>query len=65
MMQYGGRSVGAAASAVLEKVAKIGGTGGLIALDRRGNFAMPFNTSGMYRGWVGADGQPRVLIYKD
>ena len=64
-MQYGGRSVEAAAREVLEKVGKIGGTGGLIAVDRRGNFAMPFNTSGMYRGWVGADGQPSVLIYKD
>ena len=65
LMQYGGRSVEAAAREVLEKVGKIGGTGGLIAIDRRGNFATPFNTSGMYRGWVGADGQPVVLIYKD
>jgi len=65
LMQYGGRAIGAAAESVLAKVAKIGGTGGLIALDRRGNFAMPFNTSGMYRGWVGSDGQPRVLIYRD
>jgi beta-aspartyl-peptidase (threonine type) len=65
MMQYGGRTVAEAAEAVLAKVAKIGGTGGLIALDRRGNFAMPFNTSGMYRGWVGSDGRPRVLIYRD
>jgi L-asparaginase / beta-aspartyl-peptidase len=65
MMQYGGRTVSSAASAALERVAKIGGTGGLIALDRRGDFAMPFNTSGMYRGWVGADGEPHVLIYKD
>jgi L-asparaginase / beta-aspartyl-peptidase len=64
-MQYGGKSVDAAAASALEKVAKIGGTGGLIALDGRGNFAMPFNTSGMYRGWVGADGQPQVFIYKD
>ncbi len=28
-------------------------------------FAMPFNTEGMYRGWIGADGVPHVLIYKD
>jgi beta-aspartyl-peptidase (threonine type) len=64
-VQYGGKSVDSAAAGALEKVAKIGGTGGLIAIDRRGNFAMPFNTSGMYRGWIGADGQPHVLIYKD
>lgn len=65
MMQYAGHTVSEAAEAVLAKVAKIGGTGGLIALDRRGNFATPFNTSGMYRGWVGSDGQPHVLIYRD
>jgi beta-aspartyl-peptidase (threonine type) len=65
MMSYGGKSVGQAAAAAIEKVGKIGGTGGLIALDRRGNFSTPFNTSGMYRGWIGADGQPHVAIYKD
>ncbi len=65
MMGYAGKSVAEAAAAALEKVGKIGGTGGLIALDRRGNFTTPFNTSGMYRGWVGADGQPHVAIYKD
>jgi beta-aspartyl-peptidase (threonine type) len=64
-MRYAGKTVERAAADSLEKVAKIGGTGGLIALDRRGNFAMPFNTSGMYRGWIGADGQPHVLIYRD
>ncbi|MDT5156536.1 MAG: L-asparaginase / beta-aspartyl-peptidase [Acidobacteriota bacterium] len=64
-MRYGGKSVERAAAEALERVGKIGGTGGLIALDRRGNFTMPFSTSGMYRGWVGADGQPHVLIYRD
>ena len=42
-----------------------GGTGGVIALDVDGNVAMPFNTEGMYRGWIGADGVPHVLIYGD
>ncbi|HST53616.1 MAG TPA: isoaspartyl peptidase/L-asparaginase [Pyrinomonadaceae bacterium] len=65
MMQYAGKPVESAAASVLEKVAKIGGTGGLIAIDSRGNFATPFNTSGMYRGWIGADGQTHVMIYKD
>lgn len=64
-MRYAGQSVELAAAGALEKVGKLGGTGGLIALDRRGNFTMPFNTSGMYRGHVGPDGQPHVLIYKD
>ncbi|HYH87437.1 MAG TPA: isoaspartyl peptidase/L-asparaginase [Pyrinomonadaceae bacterium] len=64
MMQYGGKSVEQAAAAALEKARKIGGTGGLIAIDRGGNFAMPFNTSGMYRGWIGPEGQAQVSIYK-
>lgn len=65
MMQYGGKTVEHAAAAALEKVGKIGGTGGLIAIDRAGNFTTPFSTSGMYRGWVGAEGQTHVQIYKD
>ena len=65
MMRYGGKSVEQSAAAALEKVGKLGGTGGLIALDGRGNFATPFNTSGMYRGWIGPDGRPHVAIYKD
>jgi beta-aspartyl-peptidase (threonine type) len=64
-MQYGGKSLVQAAGSTLEKVAKIGGTGGLIGIDRHGNFAMPFNTSGMYRGWIGPDAEPHVLIYRD
>lgn len=65
MMQYGGKSLKDAADAVLEKVGKLGGGGGLIAIDRNGNFTMPFNTSGMYRGYIGADGKPNVRIYRD
>jgi beta-aspartyl-peptidase (threonine type) len=64
-MQYAGKAVAQAVESTLEKVAKIGGTGGLIAIDRQGNFAMPFNTSGMYRGWIGPDAEPHVLIYRD
>jgi beta-aspartyl-peptidase (threonine type) len=41
------------------------GDGGVIALDRNGNVAMPFNTEGMYRGSVGPDGTITVKIYKD
>jgi beta-aspartyl-peptidase (threonine type) len=37
--------------------------GGVIALDRDGNFATPFNTPGMYRGWVGPDGKITIRIY--
>ena len=64
-MRLAGEPVERAAAAALAKAEKLGGTGGLIALDRRGNFTTPFNTSGMYRGVVGPDGRPRVSIYKD
>ncbi len=64
LMEYRGLSLADASNAVLEKVAKLGGTGGLVAVDRAGNFALPFNTNGMYRGTVGVDGKTTVEIYK-
>lgn len=64
MMEYKGLSVADAAQAVLNKVDKMGGDGGLIALDAKGHVAMPFNTEGMYRGTVTEDGKIEVLIYK-
>jgi len=50
---------------IQKKLVPVGGDGGAIVLDAKGNFAMPFNSEGMYRGWVGGDGVPHVLIYKD
>lgn len=41
-----------------------GGVGGFIAIDRDGHFTMPFNTNGMYRGWITADGKSHVAIYE-
>ncbi|HEV3470371.1 MAG TPA: isoaspartyl peptidase/L-asparaginase [Pyrinomonadaceae bacterium] len=64
-MEHGRLRLAEAARLAIEKVGRLGGTGGLIAIDRRGNFTTPFNTSGMYRGQVGADGRPRVQIYRD
>ena len=43
----------------------LGGDGGAIALDRRGNIAMPFNTSGMYRAWLKPDGTRGTAIFRD
>jgi beta-aspartyl-peptidase (threonine type) len=63
-MEYRGMPLKEAAQTVLNKVAKLGGSGGLIAIDRRGNVAMPFNTSGMYRGYVDPNGKFVVEIYK-
>jgi beta-aspartyl-peptidase (threonine type) len=55
----------AANTVVMNIVPKLGGDGGVIALDSDGNFAMPFNTDGMYRGWVDRDGKTHVAILKD
>ena len=64
LMEYRGMSLKEAAQAVLDKVAKLGGTGGLIAIDHQGNIALPFNTAGMYRGYVDPNGKFVVEIYK-
>ena len=64
LMEYKGLSVAEASKIALDKVGKMGGDGGLIALDRKGNVAMPFNTEGMYRGAITADGKIELSIYK-
>jgi len=52
-----------AADNSLTGVAAIGGDGGLIVLDAKGNYAMRFNTRGMFRGTIGNDGIVRVGIF--
>ncbi|TDG36713.1 isoaspartyl peptidase/L-asparaginase [Pedobacter changchengzhani] len=64
LMEYKNLSIGDASKIVLDKVGKMGGDGGLIGLDRKGNVTMTFNTEGMYRGTVSADGKIEVKIYK-
>ncbi|HRA37905.1 MAG TPA: isoaspartyl peptidase/L-asparaginase [Pseudomonadota bacterium] len=65
-MAYRGDSVRAAAEEVVLKVVPaLGGDGGVIALDASGRVAMPFNTEGMYRGTIDADGKVRTAIYRD
>lgn len=41
----------------------MGGDGGAIVLGADGKMATPFNTQGMYRGWIGGDGVPHVAIF--
>jgi beta-aspartyl-peptidase (threonine type) len=65
LMKYKGLGVQEAAQAVIDKVGQLGGDGGVIAMDRRGNIAMPFNTKGMYRGYIDTQGQLKVMIYDD
>jgi beta-aspartyl-peptidase (threonine type) len=68
VMKYRKMSVREAAKLVIfDELVKLGGegTGGLIAMDREGHFAMEFNTRGMYRGYVGEDGVPHTFLYRD
>ena len=55
----------AAEQAVMVDLAAIGGYGGVIAVDRKGEIAMPFNSDGMYRGWVDESGELQVRIFRD
>ena len=48
----------------MDDVPALGGDGGVIALDAHGNFAMPFNTEGMFRGWIDRDGKAHVAMLK-
>lgn len=62
--RYLEQPVGEAARTVIHEVLDPG-TGGVITLDAAGNIAMPFNTEGMYRGYVLRDGKPIIQIYRD
>jgi beta-aspartyl-peptidase (threonine type) len=63
-MRYLGEPLSRAASAALATVKRLGGSGGLVAVDRRGNIAMPFNSQGMYRAAMHRDGRRLVAIYR-
>jgi len=62
-MKYKGLALEKAASEAIEYLTKIGGEGGLIAVDSLGNVALPFNSEGMYRGFVTAGGSFKIDIY--
>jgi L-asparaginase / beta-aspartyl-peptidase len=64
LMELREMSLAEAAERALADAQKLGGTGGLIALDKNGNVSLPFNTSGMYRGYLGEDGKVVIEIYK-
>lgn len=67
LMEYANMKVDKAAQASIDKVAELGGpgSGGLIALDKDGKLAMPFNSNGMYRGYATSDGTIVVKIFAD
>ena len=62
-MRYRREGLSAASGAALAQIAALGGDGGLIAVDRRGNIVMPFNSEGMYRGAIDRRGRRTIAIY--
>lgn len=65
-MIYRGDGLIEAADAALAAVGAMGGAGGLVAVDRAGRVALPFNSPGMYRAWLEpGSGRVRVGIYRD
>lgn len=59
------RSIREAADNTLKEISSIGGDGGLIVLNVKGDYAMQFNTSGMYRGTIGTDGIANTYIFPE
>lgn len=65
LMEHKGMSLQEASDEVINKrILEIGGDGGLIAVDAKGNIAMPFNTEGMYRASKSSIGNEEISIYK-
>ncbi|SIQ95381.1 isoaspartyl peptidase/L-asparaginase family protein [Pontibacter lucknowensis] len=67
LMEYKGYTLQEACDeVVMDKLVRFGGEGGLIAVDNKGNIALPFNSEGMYRGYrTSQDQEGRVSIYKN
>lgn len=65
LMEHKGMTLAQAADEVINKrILEINGDGGLIAIDAKGNIAMPFNTEGMYRACKSSSGYEEIAIYK-
>jgi beta-aspartyl-peptidase (threonine type) len=65
-LQYTGISLADATRRVInEQLSAMGGDGGVIAVDPRGNIALTFNTAGMYRASIDVDGKLYVAIFGD
>ncbi|MFA5940969.1 MAG: isoaspartyl peptidase/L-asparaginase [Sinimarinibacterium sp.] len=64
-LSYCGWSLERACAEALEEVRHLGGRGGCIAIDHEGHIAVPFNSTAMYRAWMGANGNVHVAIGPD
>jgi isoaspartyl peptidase/L-asparaginase-like protein (Ntn-hydrolase superfamily) len=58
-----GEALAEASRAVIDEIGAMGGDGGLIALDRHGNIAAPFNSQGMKRAWLTPSGDIGVEVF--
>jgi L-asparaginase / beta-aspartyl-peptidase len=66
LMEYRGLTLNEAADKVImNKLVDAGGSGGVVAVDKYGNVAMPFNTSGMFRGYIKSTGEKEIAIFGD
>ncbi|MFW5831667.1 MAG: isoaspartyl peptidase/L-asparaginase family protein [Prolixibacteraceae bacterium] len=65
LMAYKNLSVGEACREEIKKLTELGGTGGVIAVDSNGNISMEFNTNGMFRGYVKANGERKIAIFEN
>jgi beta-aspartyl-peptidase (threonine type) len=66
LMEFKNYTLDDAANLVINKTLKnVGGDGGVIGIDHKGNITMTFNTPGMFRGFAISDGERGVFIYKD
>ncbi len=59
-----GQSLAEASRAVIDEIGALGGDGGLIALDREGNIAAPYNSQGMKRAWLNPAGETGVEVFE-
>lgn len=64
LIEYKNLSLADACKAEIQKLTTLGGTGGVIGLDTKGNVSMEFNTSGMFRGYKKSGGEKFIAIFK-
>lgn len=64
LMEYKGLSLQEACDVVVkDKLVRMGGEGGLIAVDAKGNYDFCFNSAGMYRGMRNSEGKEKIAFY--
>ncbi len=65
LMKYKNNSLKEALDISIKQVSDLGGSGGMVALDKNGNVAWSFNSAGMYRGYKKSSGENVVKFYED